>query len=154
MTLIVLVHFFMLHFLVSLSGYGSRSTFIYYFDSETWDAEGPEYPDRTSSYGYSVPYKKTFLSGDGEQSDGTVYKYNTTTDDWDVVAIAQTEHYFGTGMLIPDSFYCHCGDEEVHRTMSTCILIPQTKYPFSVPIQVVVANVLCVLSCSRWSHTG
>ncbi len=88
-------------------------TFTYSFDTDSWDDNGPEYPDATSSYGYSVHYKNTFLTGDGEQSDGTIYMYDTATDDWDEVITGTTEHYFGTAMMIPDAFYCHCGDEVV-----------------------------------------
>ncbi len=87
-------------------------TFIYYFDSETWET-GVEYPDKASAYGYSVPYQNTFLTGDGDHSDGTIYKYNAATNNWDEVITAETEHYFGTGLLIPDDFYSHCGDELV-----------------------------------------
>ncbi len=49
---------------------------------------------------------------DGEQSDGTMYTYDAELDDWDeMFGTAQDsdqEHYFGTGVLIPDDFYCHC----------------------------------------------
>ncbi len=117
---------------IGLAGSASRLTFIYNFETNSWSDDGPEYPDATSSYGISVPIQGTFLTLFGEQSDGTMYMFDPELDDWnEMVGAAQhseQEHYFGTGVLIPDEFYCHCTGSTGEDTIDpdgTCTLLAE-----------------------------